>query len=72
MGYSVTCPCTFCMLLRRSGKSIPGASSYRHRSFSSLPSGCHVLMFPVPGKVSILHHVMPVKHSQLLGSSEMF
>lgn len=29
-------------------------------------------MFPVPGKVSILHHLMPVKHAQLLDSLEMF
>lgn len=74
MGYSITCLGTFCMLLRRSGKNIPGASGCMHRSFSSLPSGSPacVLMFPVPGKISVLHHLMPVKHSQLLGSSEMF
>lgn len=38
MGYSITCPCTFCMSLRRSGENIPCASSCRHRIFSSLPS----------------------------------
>lgn len=40
MGYSITRPCTFCMLPGRSGENIPGASGCRHRSFSSLPSGC--------------------------------
>lgn len=39
MGYSITCLGTFCMLLRRSGKNIPGASGCIHRSFSSFPSG---------------------------------
>lgn len=55
MRYSIMCPSTLWMLLRKSGKSTPGASGCRHRSFSlgalcllQMPVSFHRLMFPVP------------------------
>lgn len=51
--------------------SLVQVAAYTGVSLASPQDAC-VLMFPVPGKISVLHHLMPVKHSQLLGSSEMF